>query len=500
MLNFNTVTTGSELAAVLTTQGIQVAPKGGSFLSKLNQTLLGAGLGNLTGIIEDPNKEMDAGWVSMLVEHSQAGLPDGTPSEYQATFDLLAEELANSVSGTIDFARNTVNPVIKHICTKLADTLDAAGQGGSFATTGNGVRFTMSNGGVVVNILEEGPDMLYLDAVTEGEASARMQVPFKEVKSPVVFPEMTSVQLMEMMEESGASGFVKDVANTLKAREDGYEILLDAYNQAFFYEPGRPKGVMSNAYNGDMSLYPLVILALSSVLFEDFPDGTIGSANDIKNALGDFSTQLKSIVATNIEVYKRALADKKIVTYHYNENYQTNVHVNKESYRSYLEDGGTTEALIGCCFDDKDFDYENLLANLQRYEGVYARRVAEAAAYNESNRLTIFRNTLRDAVYDEIFECEEGAIRPVPHAEARQALDELMKTVYVDALDRPYETVRSVVCKSLFAGTDAEEILVNIDNICEKNENLSVRDASALVVLDYVTKYLVCQMDIKRSQ
>lgn len=501
MLNINTVSTGADLAAILTTQGIQVAPKGASPLAKLNQTLLGAGLGLLTGITAanpEDRGELDAGWMTMLVEHSQTGLPDGGESEYQAYMSLLADEIANSVSGTIDFARNTVNPIIKEVCNKIESTLDAAGQGGAYAQSAGGLRFTMSNGGIVVNIHEEGPEMLYLDASTESESSARLRVPYKNMRSPVMFPELSSAALVEHLENNADGQFTKDVIEKIKSREDGYEFLVEIYNEVYRFQPGRPTGIDIKRMTNDMSLYPLVVLALANVLFEELPDGTSGSAENIKNALGDWSTQVKNIISINVEVYKQALSDKKIVTNSYTHNFETNIHVNKDNYQSFLEDGGTTEAILGCCFDDKDFDYENLLSNLQKYESVYARRLAEAASYNEANRLTIFKNTLREAVYEEIFYCPEGSIRPVIPAEARERLDELMKTIYVNALDTPYQTVRTVVCQSLFAGTDAEEILVNIDNICDKNENLSIRDAGALVVLDYLTKYFVSQMDVSR--
>lgn len=502
MLKISTVNTGADLAAVLTSQGVQISPKGTTPLAKLNHTLMGAGLGILTGLTKDQSedkKDFDTGWMAMMVDHSQANLPDGSPSEYQAYMNVMADEIANSVSGTIDFSRNVVNPIIKDICEKIEKTLDAAGQGGDYVSTSSGQRFTLSNGALVVNIHEEGPIPLYMDASTEGETSARLQVPYRNIKSPVMFPEVSSVTLVELMENNAGSQFIKDVIEAIKAREDGYEFVCEIYNEVYRFQPGRPTGIDIQRLTNDLSLYPLIVLALSSVLYDELPDGTSGSAENIKNALGDWSTQVKNIISINVEVYKQSLAAKKIVTNSYTNNFVTEIYVNKENYQSFLEDGGTTESLLGSIFSDKDYDYDNLLSNQSKYESVYARRIAEAASFNEANRLTIFKNTLRDSVYSEIFDCDDQAIRPVIPAEAREQLDLLMKSVYVDALDCPYQTVRRVVCGSLFAGTDAEEILVNIDNICEKNENLSVRDASALVVLDYLTKYFVSQMDIKRT-
>ena len=501
MMNIRTITTGADLAAVLTTQGVQVTPKAGTPLSKLNQTLLGIGMGVLTGVTAhdaDEAKELDPSWMALLVEQSQATLPGGAPTEYVGYLKMLADELSVSVAGTIDFARNVVNPIIKDVADTISTTLDVAGQGGTIAQNDKGVRFALSNGSLVINIDETGPDALYLDAVTESAADARLKIPYNNLRSPVMFPQMTTAELMEFLEENGKSDFQKDVIDLLKGLETGYEDLLNAYNNTFAFQPGRPTGTSISALRNDMSNYPLIILALGLALSEELPEGTTGSAANIENALGDWNTQVKNMIAINIEVYKQALSNKSIVLNSFTNNFETTLVVNKENYRSYLEDDGSTEALLGAAFSDKDYDYDNLLQRKTEYEELYERRVAEAAAYNESNRLAIFKNTLRDQLRYHIFECDEDAIRPVAPSEARMLLEEKMKTIFVDALDRPFETVRTVVCNTLFAGTDAEEILVNIDNVCGKDEGLSVRDAGALVTLDYLAKYLVSQMDVRR--
>lgn len=501
MLDINTVTTAADLAAVLTTQGIQLAPKGGMPLSKLNQTLLGAGMGLLTGLTKevDGKSELDPSFTAMLVAHSHTCLPDGSPSEYMAVMAMLADEISHSVTGTISFSRNVVNPIIKDICDKIINALDEAGRGGTIARNAGGQRFAMSNGSLVVNILEEGPDSIYLDDVTDGEVSTRQKLPYQNLISPVFFPELTSAQLFEYFEANAESQFQRDVLDEIRNREDGYQLLLDTYNNTYRFFPGRPTGTDIRRLTNDLSITPLIILALGTALAQEFPEGTQGSANTVTETTAKWVNQVKNIIAINIEVYKESLADKSIVLSSNTENFEVNMYVNKENYNSYLEDGGSTEALLGASFSDKDYDYDNLLTNQDKYEQAYERRVADAAAFNEANRLTIFKNTLRSEIYDQIFNCDEDAIRPVIPAEARQSLDEHMKKIFVDALDNPHQTVRHVVCNTLFTGTDAEEILVNIDNVCDKNDNLTVRDASALVVLDYLTKYLVAQMDVKRT-
>lgn len=502
MLDIKTLTTAADLAAVLNTQGITIKPSGGSPLAKLNQTLVGPGLGNLTGIVgtnDEDKKSLDIGLVTSLISFSEAALPDGSPSEYQGYMSILANEVSASVSGTISFARNVVNPIITNICDKIAQALDEAGKGGTIARTAGGQRFVMSNSTLVVNITEDAPEPLYMDEVTVRETNARLKLPYQNLRSPVNFPDMNSAEFLEYMEENSKNEFNRDVLDTLKSRDDGVDYLYQVYCEAYRFMPGYVTGIDINQLRNDVSMRPLVVLAIANALSEELPENTVGNAARLESALGAWMGQVKNIIEINIEVYRQAVASKQIVLSAETRNFETTIQVNKENFNSYLEDGGCTEALLGAVFSDKDYDYDNLITRQAEYEEVYQRRVSEAATFNESNRLTIFKNVLREEVRREIFDCAEDAIRPVEQACARENLDCLMKKVYVDALDCPYETVRMVVCGSLFDGTDAEEILVNIDNLCKKNDNLSTRDAAALVVLDYLASYLVCQMDICRT-
>lgn len=501
MITSSTINTAADLAAVLVSQGVTLSAKGGTPLAKLNQTLMGPGLGELTGVVaadKDDLQQMDPGWTAMMVEYSRVNAPGGEPTEYQGYMTLLAEEIALSVSGTIDFARNVVNPIIKEVCDNISNALDEAGKGGSYAANDRGVRFALSNGSLVINILEEGPDALYLDSVTESESNARLSTPYQNTRAPVMFPQMTSVELMEYMEANAKTEFQRDVINQLKGEEDGYDRLHMTYSNTYAFIPGKVSSTDIASLRNDMSLHPLLVLAIGLTLIEELPENTTGSATNIQSALGAWITQVKNIIAINIDVYKQALSNKSIVLNSFTDNFETTVVVNKENYRSYLEDGGSTEALLGATFTDRNYDYDNLLTRQVEYEEDYQRRMAEAAAYNTANRLAIFKNKLREEIYNQIFNCDEDAIRPVAPSEARQALDALLKKVYINALDCPHETVRSVVCNTLFLGTDAEEILVNIDALCTKNENLSVRDAGALVTINYLAKFLTSQMDVKR--
>lgn len=502
MMNIKTLTTASDLAGVLLSQGVCVEAAGGTPLSKLNRSLLGAGLGVLTGVTQGDKEErlaFDPSWAAMMVDQAHVTLPGGVPNEYQATLGTLIEEFSQSVAGTVAFARNVVNPIIKDVCDKISEALDMAGRGGAIAHNDRGARFALSNGSLVVNIMEEGPNPIYLDAPVEQTVNQRLRVPFVNARSPVSYPLMSSVELMEFLENNSKSEFQKDLVDYLKGLELGYDILLNAYLSAYCFQPGRVTGVSINDLRNDMTDRPLIILALGLALCEDIPEGTAGSATNLEKAIVDWVSQVKNIISLNIEVYKQSLANKTIVMNSFTNNFETNVMVNKENYRIYLEEGGTTEALLGCVFSDRDFDPDNLMQRQPEYEEEYERRVAEAASFNNANRLAIFKNTLRDEVRKNIFEVTEEDIRPVAQAEARKALDILMKGIYINALDCPHETVRRVVCGSLFLGTDAEEILVNIDNLCEKDEGLSVRDAGALVILDYLTKFLVSQMCVSRQ-
>lgn len=501
MLDSQIVYGAGDLAAVLVGQGKTLSPKGGTILNRLSQTTRSPGQGDLTGITTDPEsgntRSLDQYFFASLIENSTDNLADGSENEHSALMVTLSKQIADSVSGTINFTRNVVNPLIKSICAEITEVLDNAGRGGYVVECSGGSRFLLTNGSLVVNIIEDGPEDIFFDATIEKEIDSRLRENFKDLHSPNLFPEMTSEELYSYMRET-KSPFVNDVLDYLQKSENGYELLIDVYNTSYHLVPGQVRGVTINNLRGDLTIGTLINLAIGLCLADDLPAGTYGSANEAENRVVDWISQLKNIISISLESYKNALKTKDMVLHSYKNNCEINVNVNREIYKSFLADGGSVEALIGAVVTDKNYDYDSLLSDREKYEEAYEKRCLEAATYANNNRLALFKNTLYKMVYQAIFEPGD-AIRPVPKQQAREALDREIDLTFIDALECPHETVRRVVCRSIFEGTDAEQILVNIDELSKVESDLDVREISGLVVLDYVTSYLVSQMDIKKD-
>lgn len=503
MLENSVVYAASDLAAVLVSQGKTLAPKGGTVLNKLSTTIAGVGLGQLTGLTVDTeeggSKTLDSYFYAALVENSTNKLADGSDTEHTQLMTVLADQLADSISGTINFTRNVVNPLIKDISEQVTNAMDEAGRGGYITEMGNGVKFLLTNGSLVVNINENGPDDIFFDSIVEKEINNRNRSSFKNVKSSNVFSPMSSDQILEHMRECD-NDFVKLITTIISKQENCYDLLQEVFSANYLATSnGVVRGTNVNTYRNCLDMYTLVTLAVGVSFFESLPATTLGTASSVNSNLAEWISQLKNIISISIESFKNSLDKKEIVLNSYINNFTLDIQVNRESYQAYLNEGGSCEALIGASISDKDYDYDNLLTNREKYEAVYETRCNEAANYASNNRLALFKNKLKELVYKAIFEPGEDSVRPVPPSRARENLEKEMKMIFQDALDNPFETIRRVVCRSIFDGTDAEYILVSIDKLMGKDETLNAREASALVVLDYVTSYLVSQMEIKKA-
>lgn len=503
MLDNKVVYAASDLAAVLVSQGKTLAPKGGTILNRLSSTISGVGLGDITGLTtnteEGNSKTFDQYFYAALVENSTNKLADGSDTEHTVLMNTLTDQLADSVSGTINFTRNVVNPLIKDISEKITAAMDDAGRGGYIVEVANGSRFLMTNGSLVVNISENGPDELFFDSVVESELNKKNRTAFKNIKSPNVFAPMPSDQILEVMRQSD-NALVSDIVNVVTKMENGYDVLQTIFDSNFLATSnGIVRGSELNQYRNDLTLTPLITLAISIAFFDNMPASAIGVASAVNSRLAEWISQLKNMLSISLESYKNSLEKKEIVTHSYMNNFTLEITVNRESYQAYLNEGGSCEALIGACLTDKDYDYDNLLSNREKYEAVYESKCNEAANYASNNRLALFKNKLKELVYKAIFEPGEDSVRPVPESRARENLEKEMKLIFADALDNPFVTIRRVICRSIFDGTDAEHILVSIDKLMSDDDTLDAREASALVVLDYVTAYLVSQMEIKKA-
>lgn len=503
MLEYSALSAAGDLTEIMVAGGRIVSPKSGTYLTKLNRALLGAGLGNLTGVLGESAEgdfSIDRHWLQQVVDYSVNGEVDGSVNEHTVLMDELAVRIAAITGSTMAFARNVVNPLVKDIVEKSAEALNTMVSGARVQPYSGGLSFATVDGSLSIDIQQSGPAPIFLDSDMDQWLSARVNVGFKDLPSPNIYPEMSSAEIFEFVSKNVKAPFAKTLIADLEKADSGFDLLSSVYNYVYKAPAnGQNTGTHIALFRGALDMHFAVVLLIADALAQAIPDNTRASASTAETAISNWVQHLKKTADFNLQSYKTALAEKKLVLSSHIEAFKVTLVVQREMYDSFLEDGGSVEALIGAHLGDRNFDYDNLINKNATYLGLYEKRCSEAAQFALNNRLSIFKNSVNALVIEAIDHPEEDAPRPTAKSESRKLLKEQMKHTYTNALECPFDTVRRIVCRSMFAETDAEEILTNIEALCAKREEADIREISAAVMVDYIAKYMVSQMDVQSA-
>lgn len=492
----------ADIAELLVSNGTTLTAVPGTILSRLNTTLVGAGLGNLTGVTSDDPADklkLDSSFIQMLVECSTNGEPGRDINvEHGILLDTIAKEIAGYVAGTMSFARNTVNPIVKQITDDICAALDEASKGGTLSRWDGGSIFKSMSGALTINLNNQGPDPIWSDGTLENYCSSHATYQYKKLGSPRIYPRLDGVAVADLIRNNVKGDLAKDALACVENREGGYDFLSSIYNDVYSNNGEINTGIFTDDIRNMRDESSALVILIGEALLEDVPEGTYGNLSEIGIRTAEWVGQCKAATYHEIQAYKKSLEQKQVVLDVYSDGLTVNVNINRDVYDEYLEDGGTTEAVIGAYLSNAGYNYSELLENRVKLETVYDNKCAQAAQIAISNRLTIFRDVLHTKVYEAIFECEEGAIRPVQKAKARELLDEEIKHVYAESLECPFETVRRVVCRSVFHGTDAEKILTNLDALCKARPESDIRENAAVAMINYISEYVGSQIKVNK--
>lgn len=175
--------------------------------------------------------------------------------------------------------------------------------------------------------------------------------------------------------------------------------------------------------------------------------------------------------------------------------------VNGEVYNRWLEEGGTPEALMGAAVTDKESGYTTLIEKVETYENNWKRQERILSSEVRFDRFNRTVSGIEKAISYEINTFEHGepeaadARKIQQHSELKRHLKDLTGRL-VDEHNL-YATVRSLICKIMFPRTEAERILSAIDSAAAANPGIDVREAAFLAVIEVVSEWVGCQIEVE---
>lgn len=390
-------------------------------------------------------------------------------------------EAAGIVRNLIDFARNVAKPTILELVGVVEQRLAGA----------------ISDAMSPVTIKPEGFHDIWSTPALDSLVAEFNEVPAIELSfkkwMPLAAPEAVVGYL-----RTGSTLFDEDVKSWLESVGD--EVVVSAYNTYLSEDTNLfPSTNIINQYTGDREMIlALFLLAHHFHATKEVPEGVRASLSEYELFFSQLRTEMGRRVAAILRTRDRERASGKLVT-SYPDMLGDNpvIRVNADNYTEWLSKGGEAEILLGAQLTDQERNPEALIANGTRYRAAYnqSQRLLNMKVRAENTTRTI--EAIRFAISSYIAQADEASL-PTSKAELQKIAATHIAALSEAHLSDLFRVVRRVVCRTLYAHTDAEKILVQIDIEADANPGIEPADAALLatitIVTDWVAAYVVTKV------
>lgn len=482
MLRDNTVYGLAGIAERLTDAGVSLTPLAGSMLERQ--------------VTAAPHYALAvAGPTTAEINQNDAVVSEAAPYNLVAAsktanglglyvHDLALEANINEasiiVSNLIDFARNVAKPTVLELVGVVEQRLAGA----------------ISDAMTPVTIQLDGFHDIWSTPALDSLVSDFNEVPGIEVSFKKWMP-LASPEAVVGYLRTGSTLFDEEVSSWLESV--GESVVVNAYNVYLSEDTNLfPNTNNINQYTGDReTILALFLLAHHFNATKEVPEGVRASLSEYELFFAQLRTEMGRRVAAVLRTRDRERTSGKLVTsYPDMHSDKPVIRVNADNYNEWLSKGGEAEILLGAQQTDQERNPEALIVNGARYRAAYnqSQRLLNMKVRAENTTRTI--EAIRFAIGSYIAQADDTTL-PTSKAELQKIAARHIAALSEAHLTDLFRVVRRVVCRTLYAHTDAEKILVQIDVEAEANPGIEPADAALLatitIVTDWVASYIVTQ-------
>ena len=390
--------------------------------------------------------------------------------------DELMEEatdlVASAISGIVTVSRTAANPVINDCIESVQKEIDQ-----------------LTVGQPLFDI-----QMQYLPPIYENSALITMVERYRETPSvsrrPMGWlPADPSEEVLTKAVKTGVARLDAEV-NTLTS-DDDRSLLKEAWDTL------RMDSV-------DRKYPPKLVDAIAFLMCRKLATDLTFLDADLPIELGAAATQVAQIMAqkgrsiwVNIQKDERDLKVGSFVSRMPVSGSKSNeIKVNGRAYKKWLSDGGTPEVLMGAAISNLDRypTGSSLLANATMYQKRYQQGQQSKAMEDLANQHVSARNAIMRCMTRYIN--EEDALEN--KAEFHQRLKKWVNTYGLTSNTDYTQYCRRMVCEVLYPNNPLiYRMLDAMAGYCKKDEDLPVREAATLAVVDILTEWVAKQLIIE---
>lgn len=404
----------------------------------------------------------------------------GVP-EHDLTMDEITPIVAQAIGAALGIARHQVNPMIKRVVERVEKQLD---EEGSVPET-------------PINIVPQ-----YHNRIWRNPVLSEMVSRYEETLQPSDQIRPMAIGKAEVDLEKALVTGLGDLDNDVKALYEGMGLsgLTELWDD-YFASGDRSQSLNEQLHMlGVISPYRLIVLHLLALRFADEAPDTDGvSLDDWQGYVATLRAATGRLIARRITLLDRAIAAKKLVIQMPSEamireltNHGNNVSVtvNHMVYTRWLEDGGSPEILLGSILSDQNTNYEGMIANADRYRKVWADHERMVRLTRRNKTFNSLQNYIGHAIGKEINDVD---LETVPHTREEMHADLTVHVGHMCATDveNLYETVRHILCNTIFKHTDSLRILTEFDRLAKECPPESdMREVALMVAVNYASDWV----------
>lgn len=388
----------------------------------------------------------------------------------------MVEVVAKTVQGNLQFARNVVNPLVKEVVNDVDKAVTDA---------------NVSS----VKLLSVVPAFyhdIWNSPVLESMVSPYGDAAVKAFKSLNIHPAMTPEESVELL-SAGNARFDKEVADW--AGKLGADKVADIY-ATYFSTTGRGDSQMIELIGNPANRETVLAIHLfARKLKTKVLDGIDMDIGDYREEMTTIVEQTGRALVRAMERRAREARQKSLVVampevrpeYVTAENGQ--IIVNGDTYNEWLAAGGTPEILFGAYLSEGGYGYQELLDKGKEYADIWIRQSKLLQARFEADVAGVKIRALRDAVARQINAIKDEDL-VVARAVLHTRLTEHLDSINNGRLNDLPGLSRWLLCNVMFAHTDAEKILVAIDDVSRANPEMDMREAALHATIQFVTAWV----------
>lgn len=169
--------------------------------------------------------------------------------------------------------------------------------------------------------------------------------------------------------------------------------------------------------------------------------------------------------------------------------------VDGDKYANFTAAGGTPELIFAAAYRDRNFDVRHLLDNADVLKEHWAQVLGMYQNNIAIKRFDAMVSGVRSQLAKEINELDADFLPPgANRATLHERLRERLTHAKMRDLDDLWHFCRKAVCRTIFYHTEAEALLLAIEEQGKTNPDTPVRELALLATIEIVARWLVDQM------